>query len=70
MSLRVPNGGTWADVVGIDISYVTSPPSSSPPGGRDNPKVSIGVGPIEVEIPIDGESVNREDASGSNQNGN
>lgn len=33
-------------------------------------KVSIGVVPIEVEIPIDGESVNREDASGSNRNGN
>ena len=69
MSLRVPNRGTYADVVGIDISDTMPPSPPSPAGGRGNPKVSIGIGPIEVEIPerqSNGQSANQEDASDRN----
>ena len=41
--------------------------------GRDNPKVSIGIVSIEVEIPekqSNGQSANQEETSDSNQNEN
>ncbi len=67
--LYVPGGGDWADVVSVDISDTTplpDPPSDSGKAKGSGASIGINIGPIEVEIPVNGESVNQEDASDSN----
>ena len=67
--LYVPGGGDWADVVSVDISDtmpLPNPPRDPGKAKGSGMNIVIGVPGVEVEIPIDGESVNQEDASDRN----